>query len=293
MGDSLAFIGMGVMGGAMAGHLAVAGHEVCVYNRSSAKAEAWAEQHDGRVAGTPAEAARGARVVFACVGNDDDVRAVTTGRGGAFETMASGTVFVDHTTTSATLARELAQAARRRGIGFIDAPVSGGQSGAEQGVLTVMAGGDAEAFGRARPYVETYARCVRHLGPSGAGQLVKMVNQICVAGLVQALAEGIAFAHAVGLDVEAVVDVISKGAAQSWQMDNRARTMHQGRYDFGFAVDWMRKDLGIALAEAHANGVALPVTALVDGFYAEVQAMGGGRWDTSSLLRRLEAAGTR
>ncbi|HEX6132084.1 MAG TPA: NAD(P)-dependent oxidoreductase [Actinomycetota bacterium] len=291
MAERLAFIGLGTMGAPMAGHLAAAGRQVTVYNRTRARAERWAARHGGRVADSPAEAARGAAIVFACVGADEDVREVALGPAGALSSMSPGSVFVDHTTTSAAVARAVASEAAGRGLGFVDAPVSGGQSGAEQGVLTVMAGGDPEHFERVRPAIGCYARCVRLLGPSGSGQLAKMVNQICVAGLVEALAEGLHFARHVGLDVPAVIDVISKGAAQSWQMEHRAPTMHEGRYDFGgFAVDWMRKDLGIALAEARARGLDLPVTALVDGLYAEVQALGGGRWDTSSLLRRLEAA---
>jgi 3-hydroxyisobutyrate dehydrogenase len=289
MSERIAFIGLGVMGAPMAGHLQRAGHRVTVFNRRAGKAERWAAAYGGRWAPSAAEAADGAGVVMACVGNDDDVRAVTTGAGGAFAAMAPGAVFVDHTTTSAQLARELAATAAARGLAFLDAPVSGGQAGAEAGTLTVMAGGDDAAFARVRPLLACYARSARRLGPSGAGQLTKMVNQICIAGLLQGLAEGLHFAAAVGLDREAVTAVISKGAAQSWQMDNRAATMIAGEYDFGFAVDWMRKDLGFVLAEADRAGVTLPVTALVDGFYADVQAMGGARWDTSSLLARLEA----
>jgi 3-hydroxyisobutyrate dehydrogenase-like beta-hydroxyacid dehydrogenase len=277
------------MGAPLAGHLHRAGHRVTVCNRSAGKAERWVAAYGGRRAESAAEAADGATVVVACVGTDDDVRAVTTGAGGAFATMAPGTVFVDHTTTSAGLARELAAAAAEHGLAFLDAPVSGGQAGAEAGTLTVMAGGDEAAFARVRPVLECYARSMRRLGPSGAGQLTKMVNQICIAGLLQGLAEGLHFAAAAGLDREAVVAVIAKGAAQSWQMDHRAATMIAGDYDFGFAVDWMRKDLGFVLAEADRVGVGLPVTALVDGFYADVQALGGGRWDTSSLLARLDA----
>jgi 3-hydroxyisobutyrate dehydrogenase len=289
MSERIAFIGLGVMGGPMAGHLQRAGHRVTVCNRSAGKAERWAATYGGRRAASAAEAAEGAGVVVACVGTDDDVRAVTTGAGGAFASMAPGTVFVDHTTTSAGLARELAAAAAERGLAFLDAPVSGGQAGAEAGTLTVMAGGDESAFARVRPVLECYARSMRRLGPSGAGQRTKRVNQICIAGRLQGLAEGLHFAAAAGLDREAVVAVISKGAAQSWQMDHRAATMLAGDYDFGFAVDWMRKDLGFVLAEADRAGVDLPVTALVDGFYADVQALGGGRWDTSSLLARLDA----
>jgi 3-hydroxyisobutyrate dehydrogenase len=283
----VAFIGLGVMGYPMAGHLARAGHEVSVFNRTGARAEAWQREHRGDTAATPALAASGAEQVFACVGGDDDVRAVTLGERGAFAGMQPGALFVDHTTASARLARELADAAARRDLGFLDAPVSGGQSGAKQGQLTVMVGGEPEPFERARPLIQSYAREVRLLGPSGSGQLAKMVNQICIAGLVQALAEGLHFAEAVGLDPVAVVDVISKGAAQSWQMDNRHRTMIAGEFDFGFAVDWMRKDLGFALDEARRNGASLPITAVVDQLYAELQAAGGGRLDTSSLIERL------
>ena len=289
MGKNVAFLGLGVMGHPMAGHLARAGHSVTVYNRTRARAEAWLTQHPGSLAATPAEAAKGADVVFACVGNDDDVRAVTVGENGAFHTLESGSVFVDHTTDSARLARELDSAARERGAHFLDAPVSGGQAGAESGSLTVMAGGEPEAFERARPLVESYARRVKRLGPAGSGQLAKMVNQICIAGVLEGLAEGLHFAAKAGLDPRAVVEVIAQGAAQSWQMDNRSETMIEGRYDFGFAVEWMRKDLGLALDEAKRNGARLPVAALVDQLYAEVEALGGTRWDTSSLLARLEA----
>lgn len=288
MAERVAFLGLGVMGYPMAGHLARAGFEVTVYNRTETKAEKWVEAYGGRRAPTPAEAAVNASVVFACVGNDDDVRAVTVGAQGAFETMRAGSVFVDHTTASATLARELEAAASERGFGFVDAPVSGGQVGAEKGALTVMCGGRDEAFARARPAIDSYARCVRLLGPAGSGQLAKMVNQICIAGLLQGLAEAVHFGTRAGLDVAAVIDVISKGAAQSWQMENRAPTMIAGDFDFGFAVDWVRKDLAIALDEARRNGARLPVTALVDQFYADVQRMGGGRWDTSSLIARLQ-----
>jgi 3-hydroxyisobutyrate dehydrogenase len=287
MGEAVAFLGLGVMGFPMAGHLARAGHAVSVYNRTPSKAERWAALYGGRAAPTPSEAACHARFVLACVGNDSDVRAVALGEGGAFQTMPPGSIFVDHTTTSADLARELAAAARTRGIGFVDAPVSGGETGAQNGTLTVMAGGDLDAYESARPLLSAYAHFIKRLGPAGCGQLAKMVNQICIGGLVQALAEGLAFARAVGLDAEAVIDVISKGAAGSWQMQNRAATMLEGRFDFGFAVDWMRKDLGFALQEGRRAGASLPVTALVDQFYAEVQAMGGGRWDTSSLIARL------
>jgi 3-hydroxyisobutyrate dehydrogenase len=288
----VAFIGLGVMGSPMARHLKAKGHAVTVYNRTAAKAARWVAENGGRAADTPAEAARGAALVFACVGNDDDLRAVTTGPDGAFAAMGRGTIFVDHTTASATAARELHATAAERGIGFLDAPVSGGQSGAENGVLTVMVGGDAEPFARAEPVIQSYARAVRLLGGPGAGQLAKMMNQMCIAGIVQGLAEAIHFGKAAGLDVAAVIEVISKGAAQSWQMENRSKTMLAGKYDFGFAVDWMRKDLGIALDEARSNGTSLPLTALVDQFYGEVQRMGGNRWDSSSLLARLEQAGT-
>ena len=285
----VAFIGLGVMGYPMAGHLRVkGGHEVTVYNRTSGKAQAWAAQFGGRAVATPREAALGQDFVFACVGNDDDLRQVTIGPDGAFAGMAAGAIFVDHTTASADVARELHAAATKVGFGFIDAPVSGGQAGAENGVLTVMCGGDAPVYEKAEPVIAAFARACRLMGPSGAGQLTKMVNQICIGGLVQALSEGVHFAQAAGLDVEAVIEVISKGAAQSWQMENRYRTMNEGKFDFGFAVDWMRKDLSICLEEARRNGAQLPVTALVDQFYAEVQKLGGGRWDTSSLLARLK-----
>ncbi len=282
-----AFIGLGVMGYPMAGHLAKAGHEVTVYNRTGAKAEAWAAQHGGKAAKTPAAAAKGAEFVFACVGNDDDLRAVTIGEDGAFTEMAPGAVFTDHTTASAAVARELHAVAKGLEFGFVDAPVSGGQAGAENGVLTIMCGGEAADFDRAAPVMDAYARARRLLGPSGAGQLTKMVNQIAIAGLLQGLSEAVGFAQRAGLSVPDVIDVISKGAAGSWQMENRAKTMGEDKFDFGFAVDWMRKDLGICLDEAKTNGAALPVTALVDQFYGDVQAMGGGRWDTSSLIRRL------
>ena len=285
----VAFIGLGVMGYPMAGHLRVkGGHEVTVYNRTSVKAQAWAAQFGGRAVATPREAAVGQDFVFGCVGNDDDLRQVTIGPDGAFAGMAAGAIFVDHTTASADVARELHAAAAAAGFGFIDAPVSGGQAGAENGVLTVMCGGDAPVYAQAEPVIAAFARACRLMGPSGAGQLTKMVNQICIGGLVQALAEGVHFAQAAGLDVEAVIEVISKGAAQSWQMENRYRTMNEGKFDFGFAVDWMRKDLSICLEEARRNGAQLPVTALVDQFYAEVQKLGGARWDTSSLLARLK-----
>ena len=287
-----AFIGLGVMGYPMAGYLSVRGHEVVVFNRKTDKAERWLEQHDGRSAATPAEAADGADVVFCCVGNDDDVRQVTLGEGGALQTMAPGTILVDHTTASATLARDLYAAAAERRVGFLDAPLSGGQAGAENGQLTVMAGGDAEVFERASPVMESYAKAITLIGPAGSGQLAKMVNQICIAGLLQGLSEGLHFALQAGLDVEKVIGAISKGAAQSWQMEHRWHTMVRGQFEFGFATDWMRKDLGIALDEATANGARLELTELVDRYYAEVQAMGGNRWDTSSLIARLEKLAT-
>jgi 3-hydroxyisobutyrate dehydrogenase-like beta-hydroxyacid dehydrogenase len=275
------------MGEPMAGHLAAAGHRVSVYNRTAKKAADWVARHGGRCAPTPAEAARGAALVFACVGNDDDLRSVTVGEGGAFAGMHEGAIFVDHTTASAAVARELAATAKAKGLGFVDAPVSGGNVGAVNGALTVMCGGEAAAFAEAKPVAMAFAKAMTLLGPSGSGQLAKMVNQIAIAGLVQGLSEAIAFGERAGLDMKAVLDVIGKGAAQSWQMDNRGPTMIENRFDFGFAVDWMRKDLGIALDEARRNGARLPVTALVDQFYAEVQASGGNRLDTSSLIRRL------
>ncbi len=284
----VAWIGLGVMGYPMAGHLAGAGHDVCVYNRTAAKAEKWVAEHGGRHAATPMEAAQGADFVFACVGNDDDLLSVTTGEKGAFHGMKAGAVFIDHTTASADVARQLAKKAEAMGLAFIDAPVSGGQAGAENGQLTVMCGGDEQAYERAAPLISTYAKMQRLMGPSGSGQLTKMVNQICIGGLVQALAEAIHFCKRAGLDVEDVISVISKGAAQSWQMENRYRTMAAGEFDFGFAVDWMRKDFAICLAEARRNGAQLPVTALVDQFYAKLQAMGHGRWDTSALIALLE-----
>ncbi len=288
MSESVAFIGLGVMGYPMAGHLARGGHRVTVFNRSRGKAERWAAQHGGRAAATAAEAAAGAAFVFACVGHDDDVRQVTVGPQGAFGAMPPGATFVDHTTASARLARELSAAASARGLRFLDAPVSGGQSGAERGVLTVMVGGEEQAFAGVRPLLDCYARAVKLLGPAGCGQLAKMVNQICIGGLIQALAEGLHFARRAGLDPNAVIEVIRNGAAQSWQMESRSATMIDGKFDHGFAVDWMRKDLAMVLEEGRHNGARLPVTALVDQFYAEVQAMGGGRWDTSSLIARLE-----
>lgn len=284
----VAFLGLGVMGFPMARHLAAKGHDVTVYNRTTAKAETWVKAHGGRLAATPRAAAEGQDIVFACVGNDDDLRAVTIGPDGAFQAMSKGAIFVDHTTASAEVARELYTKANGLGLGFIDAPVSGGQGGAENGVLTVMCGGDADIYARVEPVIMSFARMCKLLGPSGSGQLTKMVNQICIAGLVQGLAEGVGFARKAGLDIAAVIETISKGAAQSWQMENRYKTMIEQRYDFGFAADWMRKDLGICIAESRRNGAHLPVTALVDQFYGEVQAMGGGRWDTSSLLARLE-----
>lgn len=285
----VAFLGLGVMGYPMAAHLKnKGGHDVTVYNRTAAKAQAWVDQHGGAMAHTPAEAARDKDFVFSCVGNDDDLRSVTTGNDGAFSAMRKGAIFVDNTTASAEVARELAQAATERGFSFLDAPVSGGQAGAENGVLTVMVGGDDTAFAEARPVIDAFARMVGYMGPAGAGQLTKMINQICIAGLVQGLAEGVNFGQKAGLDIEKVIEVISKGAAGSWQMENRYKTMNAGKYDFGFAVDWMRKDLGIVLDEADRNGAALPVTALVDQFYKDVQNMGGNRWDTSSLLARLQ-----
>ncbi len=282
-----AFIGLGVMGYPMAGHMVAKGHEVTVYNRTAAKAEKWAGEHGGKTALTPALAAADADVVCACVGNDDDLRGVVYGDDGILAGMKSGAVFVDHTTASADVAREVGAKAQEAGVRFVDAPVSGGQAGAENGVLTVMCGGDEGAFNDAKPVMDSYARAVTLLGPVGSGQLCKMVNQICIAGLVQGLAEGINFGTKAGLDMKQVIDVISKGAAQSWQMENRALTMIDDEFEFGFAVDWMRKDLGICFQEARNNGARLPVTALVDQFYAGIQAKGGNRWDTSSLLRNL------
>ena len=282
-----AFVGLGVMGYPMAGHLSAAGHEVIVYNRTAARAEAWVGEHEGSAAPTPAQAAAGAEMVFVCVGNDDDVRSVTADSGGALESMAAGSVLVDHTTASARLAQELHEEAGRRGVGFIDAPVSGGESGARNGALTVMCGGDQAVFDRAAPVIGAYARAVTRLGGPGAGQLTKMVNQICIAGMLQGLAEGIDFARRAGLNVDQVVDTISKGAAGSWQMENRGSTMGRRQFDFGFALDWMRKDLAICLAEAERIGATLPVTALVDQYYARLQRRGRGRWDTSSLIELL------
>ncbi len=283
-----AFIGLGVMGYPMAGHLAKAGHDMTVYNRTTEKAAKWVAQHGGRQAETPAEAADGCDFVFACVGNDDDLRSVTLGPDGAFSRMKKGAIFIDNTTASAAVAVELHDAASKAGFGFLDAPVSGGQAGAENGKLTVMVGGEEAVFDRARPVIDAYSRMVGLMGPAGSGQLTKMVNQICIAGLVQGLAEGIHFGMKAGLDIEKVIDVISKGAAGSWQMENRWKTMSEGHYKHGFAVDWMRKDLDIVLEAARQKGASLPVTALVDQFYAEIQRMGGNRWDTSSLLARLE-----
>ncbi len=284
-----AWIGLGVMGYPMAGYLVTkGGHDVTVYNRTTSKSEEWVKKYGGKSAPTPREAVADADFVFACVGNDDDLRAVTIGSDGAFAGMKAGAIFVDHTTASADVARELHGHAKTKGVGFIDAPVSGGQAGAENGVLTVMCGGDPADYDKAAPFIQCYARMQKLLGPSGAGQITKMINQISIAGLVQGLAEGIHFAKRAGMDVESVVEVISKGAAGSWQMDNRHKTMARGEFEFGFAVDWMRKDLGICLAEARRNGAHLPVTALVDQFYSQVQEMGGKRWDTSSLIALLE-----
>ncbi len=287
MGMKLAFIGLGVMGFPMAGHLATAGHDVTVYNRTTARARSWVKKYGGRMAKTPAQAARGMEIVFACVGNDDDVRSVATAKDGIYQGIEKGAIFVDHTTASANLARELDAAAKKKGCQFLDAPVSGGQAGAENGALTVMVGGRKSAFRKVEPVIGAYAREAQLLGPAGAGQLTKMVNQICIAGLVQGLAEGMNFAQRAGLDGDQVLDVISKGAAQSWQMENRGRTMLRNRFNFGFAVEWMRKDLSICLEESRRNGARLPVAALVDQFYAEVQALGGSRWDTSSLMKLL------
>ena len=286
--QTVAFLGLGVMGHPMAGHLARAGHRVTVFNRTASKAQAWAAEYGGHTADTPREAAADASIVFACVGNDDDLRSVVLGDSGAFAGMAPGAVFVDHTTASAAVARELYAAARARGLSFIDAPVSGGQAGAVNGALTVMCGGDAAPFETIAPVAMAFARAVTRVGGSGAGQLAKMVNQISIAGLVQGLAEAIAFGQKAGLDMKQVLEVIGKGAAQSWQMDHRGVTMVDDQFDFGFAVDWMRKDLGLVLDEARRNGAKLPVTALVDQFYADLQSMGGRRWDTSSLIKRLQ-----
>jgi len=284
----VAFLGLGVMGFPMAGHLALAGHDVTVYNRTAAKAQAWTAEFKGAFAPTPREACAGRDLVFCCVGNDDDLRSVVLGSDGAFAGMKRGAVLVDHTTASANIARELFGEAGKCGVQFIDAPVSGGQAGAQNGLLTVMCGGDAAAFEAARPVAMAFSRAFTLLGPAGSGQLAKMVNQIAIAGLVQGLAEAIAFGQKAGLDMVQVLDVIGKGAAQSWQMDNRGKTMIEGKFDFGFAVDWMRKDLGLCVDEAKRNGARLPVAALVDQFYADIQVMGGRRWDTSSLIRRLK-----
>jgi 3-hydroxyisobutyrate dehydrogenase-like beta-hydroxyacid dehydrogenase len=285
----VAFIGLGVMGYPMARHLAQkGGHDLTVYNRTAEKAQKWVAEYGGRSASTPREAAEGADFVFSCVGNDDDLRTVALGGSGALGGMRTGAIYIDNTTASAAVARELAAAAAERGVGFLDAPVSGGQAGAENGQLTVMVGGEQATFDKAKPVIDAYAKMVGLMGPVGAGQLTKMVNQICIAGLVQGLSEGIHFAKRAGLDVEKVIGVISKGAAQSWQMENRWKTMSEGKFDFGFAIEWMRKDLSICLATARQNGAQLPVTALIDQFYAEVQTMGGRRWDTSSLIARLE-----
>jgi len=289
--SKVAFLGLGVMGYPMAGHLAAKGHEVCVYNRTGAKSEAWVKEHGGTSAPTPREAALGAEYVMSCVGNDDDLRAVCTGADGAFAGMDPNTIFVDHTTVSAKVTAELYADAAAKGISFVDAPVSGGQAGAENGVLSIMCGGDEAAYGSAEPVMQSYGKSIKRLGESGAGQLTKMVNQICIAGLVQGLAEGLHFAEKAGLDGKAVIDVIQGGAAGSWQMVNRHETMLDDFFEYGFAVDWMRKDLGICLATANENGASLPVTALVDQFYKDVQKLGGGRWDTSSLIKRLRAMG--
>ena len=283
----VAFLGLGVMGFPMAGFLAKNGHEVTVFNRTRAKSDAWVTKHGGKAADTPKAAAQGATFVFSCVGDDPDLRAIAVGADGAFEGMAAGSIYIDHTTASADIARELFAAAARKGIHFIDAPVSGGQAGAENGTLTVMCGGEAGPFETARPVISHFAKAVTLLGPAGAGQLTKMVNQICIAGLVQGLSEAINFGVKAGLDMKQVLDVIGKGAAQSWQMDNRGKTMVDDKFDFGFAVDWMRKDLRITLEEAKNSGAPLPVTEIINGFYGEVQEMGGGRWDTSSLIRRF------
>jgi 3-hydroxyisobutyrate dehydrogenase-like beta-hydroxyacid dehydrogenase len=284
----VAFVGLGVMGYPMAGYLAQAGHDTMVYNRTTAKAEQWVDEYGGSRAATPGAAAQGADMVFVCVGNDSDVREVILGEAGVLDKMAAGGIVVDHTTASATLAREIHAAATNRSVGFLDAPVSGGQAGAENGQLTVMVGGDNDVFERAAPIIDCFAKAITHIGPTGSGQLAKMVNQICIAGVVQGLSEGLHFAQCVGLDPAVVIESISKGAAQSWQMDNRWQTMVNDEFEFGFAVDWMRKDLGIALDEARHNGARLEMTELVDRYYAEVQAMGGSRWDTSSLIARLK-----
>lgn len=288
MGNKTAFIGLGTMGYPMAGHLLKAGHSVTVYNRTASKAAQWQQEHAGNTASTPAQAASDAEFIFTCVGNDDDLRDVCCEENGIFSTAAKGAVIIDHTTTSASVARELSALASKQGLYFLDAPVSGGQAGAQNGTLTVMTGGDETAFARAAPIIDAFAASVKLLGPSGYGQLTKMVNQICIAGLLQGLSEGIHFAQHAGLDVEQVIDVISKGAASSWQMQNRWKTMNNNEFSFGFAVDWMRKDLGIAMAEANTNGASLPVTAIVDEYYAQVQKIGGKRWDTSALIALLD-----
>ena len=287
--SKVAWIGLGTMGFPMAGYLKThGGHEVVVFNRTRAKAESWVTRHGGRAASTPADAAKDADFVFTCVGNDDDLRQVTLGHDGAFAALGPGAVYIDHTTASARIARELYAAAKERGAAALDAPVSGGQSGAENGTLTVMAGGDEAPFATAKPVIEAYAHAVNLIGPAGSGQLTKMVNQICIGGLIEGLAEALHFAARAGLDIDKVIATISKGAAQSWQMDNRWRSMTEGKFEFGFAVDWLRKDFAMIFEEARANGASLPVTSLVDQFYAEIQEMGGGRWDTSSLIARLE-----
>ncbi len=286
-GKTVAFLGLGVMGFPMAGHLAKAGHKVTVYNRTPAKAQDWVKKHGGTAQATPVKAAAGCDIVFSCVGNDDDLRSVILGPDGAFAGMRKGAILVDHTTASAEVARELEAEAKKKGLGFLDAPVSGGQAGAENGQLTIMVGGDAATYASAEPAMKVYAKACTHMGPAGSGQLTKMVNQICIAGLVQGLSEAVNFAMKAGLDTDKVLATISKGAAQSWQMENRWKTMAQGKFDFGFAVDWMRKDLGICLAEAKRNKARLPATALIDQFYAQVQARGGNRWDTSSLIHLL------
>lgn len=288
---NVAFVGLGVMGFPMAGHLQQSGHTVTVYNRSAAKAEAWVEQFRGERANSPCAAAEGAEIVFLCVGNDDDVRSVCYGDNGVLQAMSAGSVLVDHTTASAELAREISSRAAMTDVSFLDAPVSGGQAGAENGALTIMVGGTPHAFALAEPVLQSYARCVRLLGPVGSGQLAKMVNQICIAGIVQGLSEAMAFSEKAGLDTAAVIEVIAQGAAQSWQMENRYQTMLEGAYEHGFAVDWMRKDLGMVLSEASNMNLSLPVTELVDSFYADVQGMGGNRWDTSSLYARMRAPG--
>jgi len=288
MGNKTAFVGLGTMGYPMAGHLIKAGHSVTVYNRTASKAAQWQQEHGGNTASTPAQAASDAEFIFTCVGNDDDLREVCCGEKGIFSTAADGAIIIDHTTTSASVARELSALASKQGLYFLDAPVSGGQAGAQNGTLTVMIGGDEPAFARAAPVIDAFSASVKLLGPSGYGQLTKMVNQICIAGLLQGLSEGINFAKHAGLDVEQVIDVISKGAASSWQMQNRWKTMSNNEFSFGFAVDWMRKDLGIAMAEANTNGASLPVTAIVDEYYAQVQKIGGQRWDTSSLIALLD-----